>query len=457
MEMQWIDNDFNSKKKKKKMKKIAEGAAVFGGAQLIQPAIRKLFDEFKGMLVYTLVLDTYHESVDRFISEYFKNIPEAIELQTSEKFDNIKVRIKSMSSVYVDKGGDYYDYGMVEGVPAKIHIHYEVQGSSRGKYIEISTLRIKDYPKRLKSFIKKYITNVDAEISASGKKCIGIVNPYEGRIYELDNPIRRDFNNVFIPDTIVNEICESLDKFRNSKDWYDEHSIPCHFGIMLYGAAGMGKSSIAQAIATYMHSNLFVLSGDCVMALPKAIRMINQTTTRHRNEYNIILIEDVDCGIAADNISNRLSKMMSTHKPSDDDMLADNHMGLASVLNVLDGIGAPNNVIFIFTTNHIEKLDPALIRPGRIDLSLEIKPVCLESFGKFMVHHYGDAVYIPKNLSIRDNLSFAELQTLVMKGYTSDKLIEFVKNKKTKKYSSTPTKFGEIEPEEFAKLKKGKE
>lgn len=427
MEMEWISGPAVSKKNKKKMGKIAEGAAVFGGASLIQPAIRKLFDEFKGMLVYTLVLDTYHESVDRFISEYFKNIPEAIELMTSEKFDRIKIKIKSMSSVYVDKDGDYYDYGMIDGIPAKIHIHYEVQGSSRGKYIEISTLRIKDYPKRLKSFLKKYITNVDAEISASGRKCIGIVNPYEGHIYEIDNPIRRDFNNVFIPDNIVNEICESLDKFRNSKDWYDEHSIPCHFGIMLYGAAGMGKSSIAQAIATYMHSNLFVLSGDCVMALPKAIRMINQTTTRYRNEYNIILIEDVDCGIAADNISNRLSKMMSAHKPADDEMLADNHMGLASVLNVLDGIGAPNNVIFIFTTNHIEKLDPALIRPGRIDLSLEIKPVCLESFGKFMVHHYGDAVYIPKNLSIRDNLSFAELQTLVMKGYSSDQLINFVK------------------------------
>lgn len=455
MEMEWISGPFTKKKNKKKMEKIAEGAAVFGGASLIQPALRKLFDEFKGMLVYTLVLDTYHESIDRFISEYFKNIPEAIELQTSEKFDSIKVKIKSMSSVYVDKDGDYYDYGMVEGIPAKIHIHYEVQGSSRGKYIEISTLRIKDYPKRLKSFIKKYITNVDAEIAASGKKCIGLVNPYEGHIYELDNTIRRDFNNVFVPDNIVNEICESLDKFRNSKDWYEEHNIPCHFGIMLYGAAGMGKSSIAQAIATYMHSNLFVLSGDCVMALPKAIRMINQTTTRHRNEYNIILIEDVDCGIAADNISNRLSKMMSTHKSIDDDMMADNHMGLASVLNILDGIGAPNNVIFIFTTNHIEKLDPALIRPGRIDLSLEIKPVCLESFSKFMVHHYGDAVYIPKSLSIRDNLSFAELQTLVMKGYTSDKLIEFVK-KKTKKYSNTPVKFGEIEPEEFAKLKKGK-
>lgn len=441
--------------KKKKLEKVAEGAAVFGGAQLIQPALKRIFDEFKGMLIYTLVLDTYHESIDRFIDKYFKNIPEAIELLTSEKYDKLKVNIKSMASIYVDKDGDYYDYGMVEGIPAKIHIHYEVQGSCRGRFIEISTLRIKDYPKRLKALIKKHISDVDNELIASGRKLVSVVNPYEGHIYELDSSIRRDFNNVFIPDNIVNEICESLDKFRNSKDWYEEHNIPCHFGIMLYGAAGMGKSSIAQAIATYMHSNLFVLSGDCVMALPKAVRIINQHTTRYRNDYNIILIEDVDCGIAADNISNRLSNMYA-YKSNKDDNIADNHMGLASVLNVLDGIGAPNNVIFIFTTNHIEKLDPALIRPGRIDLSLEIKPVCLESFGKFLRHHYGDGVYIPKNLAIRDNLSFAELQTLVMKGYSADKLIEFVK-KKTKKCSNTPVKFGEIKPEEFAKLKKGKE
>lgn len=443
--------------KKKKMEKMAEGAAVFGGAQLIQPTLKRIFDEFKGMLIYTLVLDTYHESIDRFIEKYFKNIPEAIELLSSEQYDKLKVNIKSMASVFVDKDGDYYDYGMVEGIPAKIHIHYEVQGSCRGRFIEISTLRIKDYPKRLRNFMKKYISEVNDEIVASGRKMVSVVNPYDGCIYELDTSIRRDFNNVFIPDNIVNEICNSLDKFSSSKDWYDEHNIPCHFGIMLYGAAGMGKSSIAQAIATYMHSNLFVLSGDCVMALPKAVRIINQHTTRYRNDYNIILIEDVDCGIAADNISNRLSNMYTYNSTNDDKLaLADNHMGLASVLNVLDGIGAPNNVIFVFTTNHIEKLDPALIRPGRIDLSLEIKPVCLESFGKFMRHHYGDDVYIPNNLSIRDNLSFAELQILVMKGYSPDKLIEFVKNKKTKKYSSTPTKFGEIEPEEFAKLKKGK-
>lgn len=448
-------------KNKKKLKKAATGAAMFTGAQLVVPALKKLFEEAKGMILYTLSMDIYHDSVDKFCSKYFTHIPEAVQLIMSERYENLHVRIMSLASLYYENEADYYDYAIVEGIPCQMHLHYEVNGHSRSKFIEFTTLRINDYPKKLKKVIKQFIIDTEEALKASGRKIVGIVNPYQGDIYELDSYIKRDFNNVFIPDEISNAICSSLDSFRERRDWYEEHNIPCHFGIMLHGAAGMGKSSIAQAIATYMHSNLFVLSGDCVMALPKAIRMINQHVTRYRNEYNIILIEDVDCGIASDGLSDRLSKMMthaySSNMMSGDDNKKedDNHLGLASVLNVLDGIGAPNNVVFVFTTNHIEKLDPALIRPGRIDLSLEIKPVCLESFGKFMRHHYGDTVYIPKNLSIRDNLSFAELQTLVMKGYSSDKLVEFVKKKSNKKCSNNPVKFGEIEPEEFAKLKKG--
>jgi SpoVK/Ycf46/Vps4 family AAA+-type ATPase len=40
------------------------------------------------------------------------------------------------------------------------------------------------------------------------------------------------------------------------------------------------------------------------------------------------------------------------------------------LLNVLDGFAAPTGVLFVMTTNHVEKLDPALLRPGRIDYKL---------------------------------------------------------------------------------------
>jgi ATP-dependent 26S proteasome regulatory subunit len=97
-------------------------------------------------------------------------------------------------------------------------------------------------------------------------------------------------------------------------------------------------------------------------------------------------------------------------------------------LNSIDGVCAPFNVVFIFTTNHIEKLDPALLRPGRIDLCVEIKPVCLETFTEFMIHHFGD-IKIPKTLKIKDGITFAKLQLMVMNHASPKEIMDYVKEK----------------------------
>jgi chaperone BCS1 len=47
-----------------------------------------------------------------------------------------------------------------------------------------------------------------------------------------------------------------------------------------------------------------------------------------------------------------------------------NGVTLSGLLNVLDGFAAPTGVLFVMTTNHVEKLDLALLRPGRIDYKL---------------------------------------------------------------------------------------
>lgn len=450
---------------KRKMNKMEKGVALFSGVQILKPALERLFNEAKSMMIYTIRLDLFHKSLGVIVERYFHHIPETLTTIISPKYDKIKININTIASEWVDTNSDFYDYAILDGIPVQLHVSFNADNGRR-RHITISTLRIGDYPERLKKFLKKVITEVDDEMRLETKHTY-MVDAYNSNITHVDS-VSRNFNNVFIPDAIVNEITSSLDAFTKKRDWYDEHGIPYHFGIMLHGLAGMGKSSIAQAIASYMNADMYVLSGDSIMGLPKAIRIIDRDSVNYKSDFNIILVEDIDCGIHSDSMSNRLNKLMYMVSDSDDipDSTSDknrendiSHFGLASVLNALDGIGSPSNVIFIFTTNHIDALDPALIRPGRIDLSLEIKPVCLEAFGKFMRHHYGDDVYIPKNLSIKDGLSFASLQTLVMKGYTSKQMIDHVKKPSTKKekYSSTPVKFGEIEPEEFAKLKKGKE
>jgi ATP-dependent 26S proteasome regulatory subunit len=272
----------------------------------------------------------------------------------------------------------------------------------------------------------------------------------------------RNFDNdVFVPKDIREQITSALDNFMNSSDWYIKNKIPYHFGIMLYGPAGTGKTSIAQAIANYVKATMYVVSGDDILKLPAMMdngRAIN-TFGLTKNDFNIVLIEDIDCGLSYKSLYARGSRLGSPWATDWDDeekldKFQDNN-GLATVLNTIDGIGAPRNTIFIFTTNHVEKLDSALIRPGRIDLSLEIKNVCLETFKEFMVHHFGEDVKIPNNLVIKNDLTFADLQVKVMSGMSAKDIIDYVKDN-TKKYSSKPIKFGEIEPEDMkcAKSKK---
>ena len=76
------------------------------------------------------------------------------------------------------------------------------------------------------------------------------------------------------------------------------------------------------------------------------------------------------------------------------------------------------------TTNHLEKLDPALIRPGRIDVSVEIGYVDNETFAQFTKFHYGR---MPININVRNGFTFAQLQTYVMKGMSFDDLCDLVK------------------------------
>jgi chaperone BCS1 len=88
-------------------------------------------------------------------------------------------------------------------------------------------------------------------------------------------------------------------------------------------------------------------------------------------ENSAILFEDIDC-------------MRTGHRRSDPEAMSGRHaeasrkkdgsgqsgVTLSGLLNVLDGFHAPENVVFVMTTNHVESLDPALLRPGRIDYKL---------------------------------------------------------------------------------------
>lgn len=176
------------------------------------------------------------------------------------------------------------------------------------------------------------------------------------------------------------------------------------------------NTTLAQAIADYIHAELIVFPGDAISELPKYIGTDICRDTVDSSIYRVVCIEDVDCGFA--------QARMTSVWDDEEEKEVKRKVGLAEILNCIDGLQAPQNTIYVFTTNHMEKLDPALIRPGRCDVKLEIPGVTYDTFKKFAVYHYGEGAdtfiddHFIKDFTVDSEITFAELQTDVMKGVT---------------------------------------
>lgn len=228
----------------------------------------------------------------------------------------------------------------------------------------------------------------------------------------------RSFNDVFIPDEQQQKIVSAINDFIAKRKWYKDHHIPYHFGIMLHGEPGTGKSSIIQAIINLVKCHVLYIPTQYLM---DAIET-NHWIENYSDIPKFIIIEDVDAAA----VSKDRNKFRFMDAESNDERTkAKNAYDISALLNFMDGFDNPENVIYILTTNHLEDLDPALVRPGRIDLMLEIGYLNHETFDKFTFYHYGK--HIPDDFQVREKLTCAELQTKVMQGYTYEQILDSAK------------------------------
>lgn len=162
---------------------------------------------------------------------------------------------------------------------------------------------------------------------------------------------KRDIDSVFLPEGVKEALLEDMETFRKSPEDYDKIGIPWHRGYMLYGEPGNGKSSMALALANELDMNLYTLNLSAVLNDKALHGFITDV-----EDNSILLIEDID--IFTSTVSRNSEKETPT---------------LAGLLNSLDGVGTPRGLVTFITTNHAESLDPALVRPGRIDYKMELK------------------------------------------------------------------------------------
>jgi len=160
-------------------------------------------------------------------------------------------------------------------------------------------------------------------------------------------------------------LLQDIEKFRASRARYRSLGVPYHRGYLLYGPPGTGKTSLVSAIAAKCEMSIYAvnLTEFNDRTLKKAMNDVPQNA--------VILFEDIDCmkaGHRRPEPDAPGDKPMPANSAPKSDAVAG--VTLSGLLNVLDGFHAPENVVFVMTTNAVEVLDPALLRPGRIDYKL---------------------------------------------------------------------------------------
>jgi chaperone BCS1 len=161
-------------------------------------------------------------------------------------------------------------------------------------------------------------------------------------------------------------LLQDVAQFRRSKARYEQLGVPYHRGYLFYGPPGTGKTSLVSALAAHFGLSIYVINL-AEFNDRSLMRAVNQVPAN-----SVLLFEDMDCMRGSQSRDARdLGPANGEMTPrTKENPPAVNGVNLSGLLNVLDGVHAPSGVIFVMTTNHVEKLDPALLRPGRIDYKL---------------------------------------------------------------------------------------
>jgi hypothetical protein len=313
---------------------------------------------------------------------------------------------------------------------------------------------LKEYINDLKTVYSKHL-----EEKRRGKLFVYTLNNVEVRNDDDDDTVggwqetshetMKSFDNIFFDGK--HEILKKIDFFVNNKEWYKKNGVPYTLGIGLYGPPGTGKTSFIKALATRLDRHIVSMSLSRIKTKKQLHDFYFETQYSNANDKSavgfdkkIVVFEDIDCvgdivlkrksaenskdeipDLSDDNDSDDfaeavgaadnapaleqsiqrqitkaakyVSKKMMSNGPIGSS--SQDNLTLDDLLNLWDGIRENTGRIMIVTTNHYSRLDPALVRPGRIDIALNLDNASQSTIAE-MYEHYYEREIDPNDLAV---------------------------------------------------------
>lgn len=355
-------------------------------------------------------------------SDRFKALWEHIIKNTNETIHSLKeytMDNKSDDAVYMvnqkDKfviSSEHEIYAYTYTVEDKLNDTKDSKMSSKTLTIVIELYSFKSSVDTMKNLVEKitqlYLSNL--EKSRKMKKFIYTLTKtnYDEFTHERWSETvfesTRTFDNLFFDKKI--ETLAKINFFLKNRVWYFNKGIPYSLGIGLHGPPGTGKTSFIKALSNMTDRHIVTIS----LKLIKTKKQLDSIFFEQRynlcNEKNsigfdkkIIVFEDIDC--IGDIV---MSREFHVKKPVETKVLelkatdlvklepSEEPLTLDDLLNLWDGIRETPGRIMVLSSNHFDKLDPAIKRPGRIDISLELSYASKRIITEMYNHLFDDVI-----------------------------------------------------------------
>ncbi|ESQ38059.1 hypothetical protein EUTSA_v10028653mg [Eutrema salsugineum] len=337
------------------------------------------------------------------------------------------------------------------GIPVKAKITDEFQGIPLEWTLHSEktiTLTRKEFRDMIMSDYFTYIAKSSVDILKHIENLkIHTYNPHNREWESAVFQHHTTFETLAMETELKNTLIRDLDAFSKGKNFFKTVGRAWKRGYLLYGPPGTGKSSLVAAIANHMKYSIYDLQIQSV-ADDAMLRQI-LTSTENRS---ILLIEDLDC--SGTDASCRNVNQDEKEGGENQNKKKKKEVTLSGLLNFVDGLWSScvEERIIIFTTNHKEKLDPALLRPGRMDVHVLMDyctPVVFKKLAALYLEIEKHDMFEPiEKIFLEVKATPAEVTEQLMVSKNPDialrGLVEFLLSKKlTKKNEDTEIKEAE--------------